>query len=328
MRRPGAGRVVGHLAAAPPAANGAPSRHRVLALTPMDLLLLGVLAVFAGFVDAIVGGGGLIQLPALFGFYPGVAPALLLGTNKTAAIAGTAVAAARYLRRVPLPWAVITPAIAGALVFSFLGAQAVAWLPRDVVRPLVLGLLDRSRRLHVRAQGLRGRPRAPSLAGVRALAGPRDRGDPRLLRRLLRPGYRRVPDVRLRPGVRLGPADGVRRCARGQRGHQSHRVRVLCRHRQRAVADRVGDGRLQCRRLDRGLGRRADAGDAVRARGVPGRARRTDRQVRLGHARGVALGAGRGVPRSSHGRSPSAVSRGTTALAAAAANPPLSSASA
>lgn len=107
----------------------------------MDLLLLGVLAVFAGFVDAIVGGGGLIQLPALFGFYPGVAPAMLLGTNKTAAIAGTAVAAARYLRRVPLPWAVITPAIAGALVFSFLGAQAVAWLPRDVVRPLVLGLL-------------------------------------------------------------------------------------------------------------------------------------------------------------------------------------------
>ena len=107
----------------------------------MDLLLLGVLAVFAGFVDAIVGGGGLIQLPALFGFYPAVAPAMLLGTNKTAAIAGTAVAAARYLRRVPLPWAVITPAIAGALVFSFLGAQAVAWLPRDVVRPLVLGLL-------------------------------------------------------------------------------------------------------------------------------------------------------------------------------------------
>jgi uncharacterized membrane protein YfcA len=107
----------------------------------MDLLLLGVLAVFAGFVDAIVGGGGLIQLPALFGFYPGVAPALLLGTNKAAAIAGTAVAAGRYLRRVPLPWAVLMPAMAGALVCSYLGAQAVAWLPRDVVRPLVLGLL-------------------------------------------------------------------------------------------------------------------------------------------------------------------------------------------
>jgi uncharacterized membrane protein YfcA len=107
----------------------------------MELLLLGVLALFAGFVDAIVGGGGLIQLPALFGVYPGAAPALLLGTNKMAGIAGTAVAATRYLRRVRLPWRVLGPAMAGALAFSFLGARAVAWLPREAVRPLVLVLL-------------------------------------------------------------------------------------------------------------------------------------------------------------------------------------------
>jgi len=107
----------------------------------VDLLLLGLLALFAGFVDAIVGGGGLIQLPALFGFYPAVAPAQLLGTNKMAAIAGTAVAAGRYLRRVSLPWPALGPAIAAALACSFIGAQTVAWLPRDMVRPLVLVLL-------------------------------------------------------------------------------------------------------------------------------------------------------------------------------------------
>ena len=107
----------------------------------MDLLLLGILAFFAGFVDAIVGGGGLIQLPALFGLYPGVAPASLLGTNKLASIAGTAVAAMRYVRRVSLPWRLLAPAIVAALLFSFLGARAVAWLPRDAVRPLVLVLL-------------------------------------------------------------------------------------------------------------------------------------------------------------------------------------------
>jgi hypothetical protein len=107
----------------------------------MDLVLLGVLAFFAGLVDAIVGGGGLIQLPALFGLYPGIAPASLLGTNKLASIAGTAVAAARYLRRVAVPWPLLAPAIAAALVFSLLGARAVAWLPRDAVRPLVLVLL-------------------------------------------------------------------------------------------------------------------------------------------------------------------------------------------
>jgi uncharacterized membrane protein YfcA len=107
----------------------------------MELLLLGTLALFAGFVDAIVGGGGLIQLPALFGVFPGAAPALLLGTNKMAAIAGTAVAATRYLRRLPLPWAVLGPAIGAALLFSPLGARAVAWMPRQAVRPLVLVLL-------------------------------------------------------------------------------------------------------------------------------------------------------------------------------------------
>ncbi|MBK6600102.1 MAG: TSUP family transporter [Betaproteobacteria bacterium] len=107
----------------------------------MELLLLGVLALFAGFVDAIVGGGGLVQLPALFGAYPGASPALLLGTNKMAGIAGTAVAATRYLRRVRLPWAVLGPAVVGALLFALLGARAVAWLPREAVRPLILVLL-------------------------------------------------------------------------------------------------------------------------------------------------------------------------------------------
>jgi uncharacterized membrane protein YfcA len=107
----------------------------------MDLLLLGLFALFAGFIDAVVGGGGLIQVPALFGVYPQLPPAVLLGTNKAASIAGTAVASTRYLRRVSLSWRVLAPAVAAALLFAFLGAQAIAWLPRDAVRPLILILL-------------------------------------------------------------------------------------------------------------------------------------------------------------------------------------------
>jgi hypothetical protein len=45
----------------------------------------------AGFVDAVVGGGGLIQVPALFAAYPQAAPGRQLGTNKLSSIAGTAV---------------------------------------------------------------------------------------------------------------------------------------------------------------------------------------------------------------------------------------------
>lgn len=109
------------------------------ALAP--LLLLGVLALFAGFVDAVVGGGGLIQVPALFAVHPQTAPALLFGTNKVASVAGTATAAWRLARRVPLHWAMLGPALAGALLGAFGGAAAVSYLPVAAVRPAVLLLL-------------------------------------------------------------------------------------------------------------------------------------------------------------------------------------------
>src|ERR1700722_15783531 len=57
-----------------------------------------VAATCAGFVDAIVGGGGLIQVPALFAAYPSGSPPLLLGTNKIGSICGTITALTRYTR--------------------------------------------------------------------------------------------------------------------------------------------------------------------------------------------------------------------------------------
>ena len=51
-----------------------------------DLLLVLVAAFAAGLIDAMVGGGGLIQIPALFAVYPGVPPAALLGTSKFAGL--------------------------------------------------------------------------------------------------------------------------------------------------------------------------------------------------------------------------------------------------
>jgi len=112
----------------------------------MDLLasgwlLLLPLAFLAGAVDAVVGGGGLIQIPALFAVHPGESPATLFGTNKSASVVGTANAAWRYARQVRMPWRTILPAALAAFALSYLGAAAVAWLPKDAVRPLVLLLL-------------------------------------------------------------------------------------------------------------------------------------------------------------------------------------------
>jgi uncharacterized membrane protein YfcA len=107
----------------------------------VEYLTLGVAAFSAGFVDAVVGGGGLIQIPALFSVFGNTAPATLLGTNKMASIFGTAAAAVNYARRVRIAWSTAAPASMAALVFAFLGAYTVTRIPPDFMRsllPLVL----------------------------------------------------------------------------------------------------------------------------------------------------------------------------------------------
>jgi uncharacterized membrane protein YfcA len=112
-----------------------------LDLFTSELLILLLAAFMAGGVDAVVGGGGLIQIPALFVAYPGESPASLFGTNKCASVVGTANATWRYARQVKMPWRTILPAALAAFAFSYLGAAVVAWLPKDAVRPLILLLL-------------------------------------------------------------------------------------------------------------------------------------------------------------------------------------------
>jgi uncharacterized protein len=94
-------------------------------------------AFFAGFVDAIVGGGGLIQLPALFAGYPGAAPPVLLGTNKLGSICGTTGAVMRYMRVVRIPWRILLPAAAVAFLAAFAGASSVSAVSPALFRPLV-----------------------------------------------------------------------------------------------------------------------------------------------------------------------------------------------
>lgn len=110
----------------------------------MDIFSVVVLigaAFFAGFIDAVVGGGGLIQIPALFTALPRELPATLFGTNKLSSVFGTANAAWRYTRRVRMPWRTTLPAALAAFVCAYGGAMAVAWLPRESLRPLILILL-------------------------------------------------------------------------------------------------------------------------------------------------------------------------------------------
>jgi hypothetical protein len=106
-----------------------------------DFLLLACAAFLAGLVDAVVGGGGLIQIPVLFAAFPSTAPATLLGTSKLAGIFGTAAAALNYARQVRIAWSTAAPAAVAAFVLAFAGAYTVTKIPPDFVRallPLVL----------------------------------------------------------------------------------------------------------------------------------------------------------------------------------------------
>jgi uncharacterized membrane protein YfcA len=106
-----------------------------------EFVLLACAAFLAGLVDAVVGGGGLIQIPAMFAVFPKEVPATLVGTNKLAAVFGTAVAAGRYARRVQVAWNVAGPAAVAAFALSCVGAWTLTRVPSDFIRgllPLVL----------------------------------------------------------------------------------------------------------------------------------------------------------------------------------------------
>ncbi|GAB3130762.1 TSUP family transporter [Tsukamurella serpentis] len=110
-------------------------------ITTTTLLLLLLAALAAGWVDSVVGGGGLIQLPALLIAFPTAAPIHLLATNKMASIAGTTASSVTFWRRVrPDPrtaLALAAPAFAGAIA----GAVIASHIPREAFNPIILAAL-------------------------------------------------------------------------------------------------------------------------------------------------------------------------------------------
>ena len=108
------------------------------------LWVLGLMALAgfaAGWIDAVVGGGGLIQLPALLVGFPGASPVQILATNKLGSICGTTVSATTYFRRVRPDLSTALP-MAG---YAFVGALGGAWIgsviPKAAFNPIILVVL-------------------------------------------------------------------------------------------------------------------------------------------------------------------------------------------
>lgn len=132
----------------------------------LELFLAALASGVAGFIDAIVGGGGLVLLPALFSIYPQGAPATLMGTNKGAAVWGTAWATVQYARRVTLNWHALWPAVVAALVGSFAGAWTVTLVSAEGLRKALPFVLLAVLLYTLKRKDL-GRTHAPRFAGAR-----------------------------------------------------------------------------------------------------------------------------------------------------------------
>ena len=101
-------------------------------------IFLAIASGFAGFVDAMAGGGGLIQLPALLVAMPKTPPAELLGTNKLPSFLGTASATASYLRKMRPDFRIAFSMAVPAFIGSALGATVATLIPKDAFRPIIL----------------------------------------------------------------------------------------------------------------------------------------------------------------------------------------------
>jgi uncharacterized membrane protein YfcA len=110
-----------------------------LDLSTTAVVVLVLVAFAAGWVDAVVGGGGLLQLPALLiGLPDSTPPASVLGTNKVSSVWGTATSSITYALTIRPDWRTIAPLVVGAAGGSALGAQAARFLPREYFTPIVL----------------------------------------------------------------------------------------------------------------------------------------------------------------------------------------------
>jgi uncharacterized membrane protein YfcA len=132
----------------------------------MELLVVSLASLLAGFVDSIVGGGGLILVPALFATFPTTHPATLFGTNKGASVWGTAIATVQYSQRVQMPWPALLPAALVCFVTSLGGAWLVTVVSPEYLRkalPVVLLMVL----AYTLAKKQLGRLHAPRFTGSR-----------------------------------------------------------------------------------------------------------------------------------------------------------------
>ncbi len=105
------------------------------------ILLLCAFAFLAGFVDAIVGGGGLIQTPAALILLPNLPVATVIGSLKIPSFSGTAFAVVQYLKKVKVYWMQIAVMCAVAFSAAYSGSMLLSMVSNKYMKPIIFIVL-------------------------------------------------------------------------------------------------------------------------------------------------------------------------------------------
>lgn len=106
-----------------------------------DLIILCSFAFLAGFIDSIVGGGGLIQTPALLITLPQIAVPMIMGTAKVSSIMGSTMSSIQFAKKVTFKKRILLATIIAAMIGAFIGARLIHYLQPSVVKPAIFFML-------------------------------------------------------------------------------------------------------------------------------------------------------------------------------------------
>lgn len=103
------------------------------------IIIIIAFGFLAAFIDAVVGGGGLISIPALLAI--GMPPSIALGTNKLASSFGSLTSAIKFIRSGKVDLSIVLKLFPSIFIFSAGGASLATFLPAQVLKPLVIIVL-------------------------------------------------------------------------------------------------------------------------------------------------------------------------------------------
>ena len=103
------------------------------------ILIIMALGFLAAFIDAVVGGGGLISIPTLLAV--GLPPSVALGTNKLASVFGSMTSAIRFIRSGKVDLKLVGRLFVPVFILAMLGASLATFLPAQLLKPIVIVIL-------------------------------------------------------------------------------------------------------------------------------------------------------------------------------------------